>query len=112
MHVGEGSRDDRQEAGRAGALVRGGATVMSGEWAGWDRRESGPGDAEPISSSRRSVESGVTRRNSAVSTVMAHEMTRVLIRLPCCPEGRPRKDQSPCPDPASLAVCLGWRWEL
>ena len=36
MHVGEGSRDDIQEAGRAGALVRGGATVMSGEWTGWE----------------------------------------------------------------------------
>jgi hypothetical protein len=45
MHVGEGSRDDIQEAGRAGALVRGGAAVMSGEWTGWERRESGPGDA-------------------------------------------------------------------
>jgi len=45
MRVGEGSRDDIQEAGRAGALVRGGAAVMSGEWTGWERRESGPDDA-------------------------------------------------------------------
>ena len=45
MHVGEGSRDDVQEAGQAGALVRGGSAVMSGEWTGWERRESGPADA-------------------------------------------------------------------
>ncbi len=45
MHVGEGSRDDIQEAGRAGDLVRGGAAVMSGEWTGWERHESGPADA-------------------------------------------------------------------
>ena len=43
MHVGEGSRDDRQEAGRAGALVRGGATVMSREWTGWDAPRKRPG---------------------------------------------------------------------
>jgi pimeloyl-ACP methyl ester carboxylesterase len=35
----------RKPAGR-GPLVRGGAAVMSAEWTGWDRRESGPGDAE------------------------------------------------------------------
>jgi len=46
MRVGEGSRDDIQEAGRAGVLVRGGAAVLSEEWIGWDRREGGPGDAE------------------------------------------------------------------
>src|SRR5256884_9319844 len=42
----KGNRDDIQEAGPAGALVRGGAAVMSGEWTGWERREGGPGDAE------------------------------------------------------------------
>ena len=31
MRVGEGSRDDIQEAGQAGVVVRGGAAVMSGE---------------------------------------------------------------------------------
>jgi hypothetical protein len=46
MHVSEGNRDDIQEAGRAAALVRGEAAVMSEEWTGWERRESGPGDAE------------------------------------------------------------------
>ena len=46
MHVGGGSRDDIQGAGQAGALVRGGPAVMSGEWTGWERRESGPDDAE------------------------------------------------------------------
>ena len=44
-HVGEGSRDDIQKPSRAGVLVRGGSVVMSGEWTGWERRESGPADA-------------------------------------------------------------------
>src|SRR6266478_5950754 len=35
--TGDGSRDDGHEAGWA--------TVMTGEWAGWDRRECGPGNA-------------------------------------------------------------------
>src|ERR1700757_2678714 len=46
MHVDEGNRDDIREAGRARALVCGGPAVMSGEWTGWERRESGPGGAK------------------------------------------------------------------
>jgi pimeloyl-ACP methyl ester carboxylesterase len=72
MHVGEGTRDEIHADGRAGrdgsasmavaagrgrpgragsqaalrAVPRRGVPGMSAEWAGWDRRESGPADAE------------------------------------------------------------------